>query len=245
MPGSHEARHAIEGLAKVIAIPSFRFAAVDGDAHSERLMSWYFEEHLRFPFLDKDLERQAVAGLRQYGEALFGQVLGGDAAHDYRSLKERGFDGCRVEVTGSAAFHRLHWETLWPPGAPNPLAYRTTIARRVPTRNAPKIPLPTAPNIRVLVIVARPGGADDVGYRTISRPLVETLHQARLAVELDFVRPGTWAALRNHLGSKPQGHYHALHFDGHGSVMSRAELRGGGAAVLYYQLGIVAQEQRQ
>lgn len=78
-----------------------------GDAAGERLLAWYFEKHLRFPFLDRDKERQAVALLREYGQALFGQVFGGAAAHDYRRLRDRSFDGCRVEVTGSAGFHLL------------------------------------------------------------------------------------------------------------------------------------------
>ena len=52
---------------------------------------------------------------------------------------------------------------------------------------------------------------------------METLHQAKLAVELDFVRPGTWDQLKEHLAGKPQGYYHALHFDGHGKVMSVAD----------------------
>ena len=182
----------------------------------------YFEKHLEFPMLETARAEQAAASIQDYGTRLF-QPLHANADL-YAAFKQHPADRIRIEISGSPEFHRLHWETLWPPGAPNPLAYRTAIARRVTTRNAPKIPLPTAPNIRVLVIVARPGGADDVGYRTISRPLVETLHQAKLAVELDFVRPGTWAALRSHLGSKPQGHYHALHFDGHGSVMSQADV---------------------
>ena len=28
---------------------------------SEDLLAWYFEQHLRYPFLDKDYEQQAVA----------------------------------------------------------------------------------------------------------------------------------------------------------------------------------------
>ena len=78
-------------------------------------LAWYFEEHLRYPFLDKDMEQQAVEQIAEYGEALFGQVFGGEASHDYRNLRERSFDGCRMEVSGSAALHRLHWEALRDP----------------------------------------------------------------------------------------------------------------------------------
>ena len=66
-----------------------RRSAIRATAAGERLLAWYFEEHLRFPFLDRDLERQAVgAAGRSTGRSLFGQVFGGAAAHDYRGLRE-------------------------------------------------------------------------------------------------------------------------------------------------------------
>ena len=30
---------------------------------SEELLGWYFEQHLRYPFLEKDYEQQAVAAI--------------------------------------------------------------------------------------------------------------------------------------------------------------------------------------
>ena len=101
------------------------------DQTGEVRLAWYFEEHLRYPFLDKDLEQQAVEQIAAYGQALFGQVFGGAASHDYRRLRERGFDGCRMEVSGSAAFHRLHWEALRDPDLAAPLAVRLPVTRRV------------------------------------------------------------------------------------------------------------------
>ena len=56
------------------------------DPGDEGGLAWYFEEHLRYPFLDKDLEEQAVQRIAAYGEALFAQVFGGQASHDYRTL---------------------------------------------------------------------------------------------------------------------------------------------------------------
>ena len=59
------------------------------------------------------------------------QVFGGQASHDYRTLRDRAFDGCRVEVSGSAALHRLHWEALRDPALGVPLAIRVPVTRRV------------------------------------------------------------------------------------------------------------------
>ena len=100
------------------------------DEAIEGNLAWYFEEHLRYPFLDTDREQQAVEQIAGYGQALFGQVFGGAANHDYRNLKARSFDGSRIEVSGSAAFHRLHWEALRDPDMTAPLSVRMPVTRR-------------------------------------------------------------------------------------------------------------------
>jgi hypothetical protein len=55
------------------------------------------------------------------------------------------------------------------------------------------------PTLNILVVVARPDGPEDVGYRTISRPLLDALRTAGWPATVDLVRPGTWQALRDHL----------------------------------------------
>ena len=195
---------------------------------TEDLLAWYFEQHLRFPFLDLDQERQAVAQLAAYGQDLFGQVLGGVASHDYRSLREQSFDGCRLEVTGSAVFHLLHWEALRDPDMDAPLAVRLPVTRRVGQLES-RFQLPPArATLNILVVTARPFGAGDVGYRTISRPLLDALRQSQLPVTVDLVRPGTWEALREHLasvtGQHQSGWYQVIHFDLHGGFNTFADL---------------------
>ncbi|HUK15045.1 MAG TPA: hypothetical protein VLW65_01465, partial [Bryobacteraceae bacterium] len=174
----------------------------------EEELRWYFEKHLEFPMLEGPRAEQAAASIRQYGNSLFTQLFAnGELLAAFRNYRS---DDVRIVISGQPEFHRLHWEALWAPQEPNPLAYRTVITRRAARKDAPKIKLQTGPSIRVLVVVSRPHGESDVGYRTISRPLVETLHQASLAVELGFVRPGTWDRLRQHLADRPKGYYHAL-----------------------------------
>ena len=101
------------------------------DQDAEGRLAWYFEQHLRYPFLDKDLEHDAVQQITAHGEALFAQVFPGAASHDYRRLRDKSFDGCRIEISGSAALHRLHWETLKDPDLPAPLSVRLPVTRRV------------------------------------------------------------------------------------------------------------------
>ena len=191
-------------------------------------LAWYFEEHLRYPFLDKDLEQEAVQQIAAYGEELFAQVFGGPASYDYRRLRERGFDGCRVEVSGSAALHRLHWEAMRDPDLDAPLAVRLPVTRRVDALGSKFDPPGGRPTLNILVVVARPDGPTDVGYRTISRPLLDALRTAGLPVTVDLVRPGTWQALRDHLRAATERHgsgwYQVIHFDLHGAFSDYAPL---------------------
>jgi hypothetical protein len=44
--------------------------ASPADDTSEQELAWYLEEHLRYPFLDKDPEAQAVGQITSYGTPL-------------------------------------------------------------------------------------------------------------------------------------------------------------------------------
>ncbi|BAL89598.1 hypothetical protein AMIS_43780 [Actinoplanes missouriensis 431] len=208
--------------------------AVAGD---EERLAWYFEEHLRFPFLDQDWDDDAVERLQAYGQRLFDQIFGGPAAADYRALARRGFDGCRLQVQGSAAFHRLHWEALFDPELPVPAVLRLPVTRRVdlPSRGF-ELP-PERPTLNILVVTARPGGRADVGFRTISRPLLDGLRTADRPVVVDLVRPGTWQAVERQLRDATKlhgtGYYQVVHFDVHGAVAGFDELQAGRAADRY------------
>ena len=82
----------------------------------------------------------------------------------------------------------------------------------------------TSPTINLLIVTARPSGAHDVGYRTISRPLVEALRQTSIPIQVEILRPGTYKALENHLrnvtAKHGEGYYHVIHFDVHGAVLT-------------------------
>lgn len=197
----------------------------------EQLLGWYFEQHLRYPFLDGDRRRTAVTMLREYGQKLFAQVFGGEAGFEYQVMRGRGFDDCRIEVVGGAGLHRLHWEALFDPELDSPLAVRVPITRRVELRPARFEIAGPRPSLNILIVTARPDGAQDVGYRTISRPLVAAVRQAELPVQVDMVRPGTWAALRAHLDAAREkygsGWYQLVHFDLHGAFTDHTTIQTG------------------
>ncbi|MCP4702710.1 MAG: tetratricopeptide repeat protein [Gammaproteobacteria bacterium] len=213
------------------------------DERQEAELEWYFEQHLKFPFIDKVRYRNAAESVRTCGETLFGQLFADrDAYGDYRDALRDGFE---LEILGSPAFHGLHWETLKDPEQPEPLALHQVIVRKPLNLNARFQPITPreSPVLNILLVVARPEGRKDVGYRTISRPLVEMVRDASLPVNIEILRPGTYKALKQHLKqvseTRGKGFYHAIHFDLHGAVLTWEQLQAGHEAgrFVFYDYG--------
>ncbi|MEZ5401886.1 MAG: tetratricopeptide repeat protein [Bryobacteraceae bacterium] len=193
-----------------------------GDKAAEVELEWYFEQRLKEPYLGDVRANAAAASIREYGESLFEQVFRKDP-DVYADYKRHQTGVLSIEVTGDFDFHRLHWETLWDPSHAQPLACQAVLVRHHAGAPGRAVTTPVAPMLRVLLLVSRPH-KNDVGYRTISRPLVDAVHQAGLPVAIEIVRPGSWNALTDHLNGKPQGYYHVLHLDAHGNVLPTAQL---------------------
>ncbi len=193
---------------------------------SEEDLAWYFEEHLTFPFTRKVRANKAAASITSYGEALFKQIFlsNSDVYADYRSLVKAGLSALSIEIAGTAQFHMLHWEALKDPNLALPLSLQAMIVRKNLRPQSQPSTLRPSPTINLLIVTARPSGQRDVGYRTISRPLVEALRSANLPVQIELLRPGTYRALENHLrevtAKHGEGYYHVVHFDVHGAVLS-------------------------
>jgi hypothetical protein len=186
---------------------------VEGHPNSNLMgeLRWYLEGFLDFPFPPETGHAERVLdALKAWGtnafKALFNRLDAGNWLAESDILQIRSNDP-----------HILSWpwEALFDPRA-NYLAHERRIERRL--GKLPKLaPLAELPKDRVniLLVVARPYEAD-VRYRSIARPLVELIRSQRLPAHVEVLRPPTFDRLREHLRAKP-GHYHVLHFDGHGA----------------------------
>ncbi|HEU4760511.1 MAG TPA: CHAT domain-containing protein, partial [Dehalococcoidia bacterium] len=152
----------------------------------------------------------------------------------------RGPSDLRFAIAGSPAFHQLHWEALKDPALPRAFALEAPMVRK--NLNPPVLPadVRSSPTINLLIVIARPRGRGDVGYRTISRPLVEALQQSQLQVRVEILRPGTYKALSQHLEGvrdrHGRGFYHIIHFSLHGALLSYDEFeRGCQTNAFFYQ----------
>ena len=205
------------------------------DEGQEERLEWYFEQHLRFPFTRQVDAQQAAASITAYGEALFEQVFAERQAYArYQQALQAGLETLSIEIAGAPEFHALHWEALKDPDLPQPLALQAPVVRRNLAPQTVRAGVRPSPTVNLLVVTARPGGREDVGYRTISRPLVEALRQADTPVRVDVLRPGTYPALVDHLervqDTHGSGYYHVIHFDVHGALLSYDEFQAGAQA---------------
>jgi tetratricopeptide (TPR) repeat protein len=187
----------------------------------ERELEWYFEEWLVCPIVDTVKAERAKNSVKTYGERLFDQVFQDRKAYSkYQQLKNN-LSQVQIEIVSKTPeFQGLHWEALQDPDFPRPLAVDCVMLRKSVNSAVGSVNLPTSPVINLLVVVARPDEEKDVGYRTISRPLLELIENGQLRVKVELLRPGTFQALSQHLEAKGANFYHIIHLDMHGALLT-------------------------
>jgi len=175
-------------------------------------LDWYFKEYSD-PDEDYDRAKSVACSITKCGQQLFKQVFCDKALRRYD--REKSSIQC-FNIVGSPAFHSLPWETLYDPDDSQPLALDIPIIRQYTSET--KVDLHKAPIINLLIVTARPHREKDINYRAISRPLVESLRQAKLRVNINILRPSTIRALQDHLSTLDKGYYHIIHLDVHGAL---------------------------
>jgi hypothetical protein len=207
---------------------------------SEELrLEWYFEQWLRFPMLDTTRAADVAASIREYGTRLFDQIFADRKAYtDYVRLRDN-LGSLRFEIEGiNPEFQAWHWEALRDVELPRPLAVDCVMVRKSTKPTAVMAEVKDSPTLNVLMVTARPS-KNDVAYRVISRPLIEALGNSQLPVKIDLLRPATFEGLSRHLEEKGAGHYHMIHFDCHGALLSydqcNVENKAGADALTFKQ----------
>ena len=204
------------------------------DAKAEENLEWYFETYIDQPYTAESKVRRTVEQyIVDYGQELFRQLFADDRARQrfYDAINRDGFEGITFEIVGrekSTEFQAILWETLRDPdSADRPLvASGLRMVRRSTKKSLIKARVEEHPTLNLLIVTARPGGAHDVNYRTIQRPLIELLRKTPgLTINPVILRPGTYQSLKNHLDEQGSGFYHIIHFDVHGEVLEFSELQ--------------------
>jgi tetratricopeptide (TPR) repeat protein len=206
-------------------------------------LRWYLEDYLRAPFgVYEDRGARIGASIRRWGESVFSAVFGSGPARDvYARLRAR-LDVELVFRSSVPSLLGLPWELMTDPGRDRPLALDIAGVSRslsgapdaVQTDAVQTVAVPDG-RLRVLMVISRPAGAADVGYRMIARPLLERLEAVRGAVDMVVLRPPTVAALRAELADAAVAGipYQVVHFDGHGVFFGSRTADGGEGALVF------------
>jgi tetratricopeptide (TPR) repeat protein len=130
-------------------------------------------------------------------------------------------------VVAEPGGQQLPWELARDPATDGVLALRAgSFVRGYPGAAAPPREAEPAGRVRVLLVIARPGGPADVPFRSVASQLVRLDPAARAAFDLDVLRPPTFAALTAALdrAARAGRPYHVVHFDGHGAYLDPADI---------------------
>ena len=154
-------------------------------------LRWYLEDYLQYPTDPAPaIARRVENRLAELGHSLFGQLFYGSPdttmlwANAAASLSTT-----RVEIFAEPGAH-FPWELLRDPrSGANMAVEANAFVRSQPTSAViPRLPEPTK-TVRVLLVIARPGGSSDVPFRSVASHLIRLSPEARRAFELDVLRP--------------------------------------------------------
>ncbi|MCP4580757.1 MAG: tetratricopeptide repeat protein [candidate division Zixibacteria bacterium] len=203
----------------VAVVPPAGFP-VQGQPNSDLLqeMQWYLEEFLDYPFHPRtDRADAAKKALETWGRQAFDNLFGDrKGGRFFDKATEKGYEKLHLQIiSDDPQILQWPWEALNDPEAAY-LSVTSQVERRLNNVRDP-LELPEElprDKINILLVTARPKKRD-VGFRSISRPLVELIDKNNIPAHVHVLRPPTFANLRDHL--KQRKHfYHIIHFDGHG-----------------------------
>ena len=225
-PGSGSGKHRIAVYAELPGLHALSFNReiefALSPSEAERIR-WYLEDYLQF---DEDPAPQIATHVEQLmaerGEDLFCKIFAGrDDASRLWAMAGFHLPKTRIEIaTGVAEATAIPWELIRDPRTGVYLALSAkAFVRSQQGWSLPLAPAKTADKVRILLAICRPGGGDDVPFRTVAGRLVKGLSDShREAFQLDVLRPPTYEQLAKVLRSaQEKGEpYHIVHFDGHG-----------------------------
>jgi len=179
--------------------------ALTPQEHEE--LRWYMEDYLqRAESVEEVQIEQIEAWMKQRGEELYNKVL--DADQNTRAIwfdvREQLAD-LRIEITtGVSEAASIPWELMRDPQSDSAIALRVQSFVRVQSDpNLSFVPLPPAEDgrLRLLYVVCRPGGRNDVELRAVANRLLQDLGADLVRFDITALRPPTFEQLQKELTS--------------------------------------------
>ena len=187
-------------------------------------LRWYMEDYLQAGAAIEEVQvRQVEEWMKQRGIELYERILEG--SRDAQRIFDRVLDDLadlRIEITTEVAeAASIPWELMRDPQSDSAIALRVQSFVRVqsnPNMSFVQVPPVDGGRVRLLYVVCRPGGRDDVALRAVANRLLQDLGDDLARFEITALRPPTFERLQNVLAdAKAAGRpFHIVHFDGHG-----------------------------
>lgn len=187
-------------------------------------LRWYMEDYLMLAEAVEAVQiEQIEAWMKLRGEELYSKALAANKNTQaiWFAIRE-GLADLRVEIaSGITEAASIPWELMRDPESDSAIALRVQAFVRVQSNpNIAFIPVPPAENgrVRLLYVVCRPRGRNDVELRAVANRLLQDLGEDLARFEITALRPPTFEQLQKQLSdAKAAGRpYHIVHFDGHG-----------------------------
>ncbi len=194
-------------------------------AQEQGELRWYLEDYLIRPESVTAEHIQQIEGwMKDRGEELYRKVLraNDDTVDLWASVRNHLAD-LRVEITTEVAdAAAIPWELMYEPKSDSAIALRVRSFVRV--QSDPSVSFVKPPDtdelgrVRLLYVVCRPSGTDDVELRAVVNQLLQGLGEDLDRFDITALRPPTCERLQQELtDAKEAGRpYHIVHFDGHG-----------------------------
>ncbi|BDI16471.1 hypothetical protein ANSO36C_22730 [Nostoc cf. commune SO-36] len=197
------------------------------DEENAAELRWYLEDYLKFPYgIYPDNAVKIEQKLQHWGQQLFELVFRSTekGREFFQEATREGLDNCELGIiSDNAEVLNLPWELLYSPDYQFLAPSLAGIYRSLSSQGV-KAPLPAMPDdqLNILLVIARPYDQQDVGFKTIARPLLAALQPIRQRVNLKVLRPPSLKAFEAELQAN-KGFYHIVHFDGHGNFDSETQ----------------------
>jgi tetratricopeptide (TPR) repeat protein len=205
---------------KPVPLVSPKNIQVQGHGEKKLLkeLRWYLEKYLEMPIgAYSELAEDIQKTLNNWGRECFTTLFTEYARDWYQEARRNGLENLRLKISSNTPeILAWPWEALYSDDD-GYIALRCCIERQISEIGDP-LPLSDElkqERIHILYIISRPQGNNDIGYQTLARPLIDYIHDKKLPVFIDILRPPTFEQLRDVLHKKPN-FYHIVHFDGHG-----------------------------
>jgi tetratricopeptide (TPR) repeat protein len=209
------------------AIAPFKFTMTDDDARNIR---WYLENYLRYPAEPAPaLAERIEKRMHEIGNELFQAIFSSARARFIWSLLEPHLGEARIEITDQTDDPTVPWELALDSVTGKRLAIDSASFVRTFTPSREGDRPPTAEDdIRILLIISRPRGRQDVGFRATAKHIVDQFYDEYSSVNIHVLRPPTFANLQSTLWTAHERGtpYHIVHFDGHGAWADLAKDTG-------------------